>query len=513
VRAEAPIRQWLAFVGWLACAAASGCGLHGAPGIAAPAAAPPPSAPERRAQPLQGLAYEFRIDEELALIKARVCFRGQPPPVLVPGMQIGAAHLRRAWVETVRGSRPLPADDAHIDLRGIGTATCIGYALELDAEHPSFGGPLVERRGNAIVTNTTLWLWRPPAFRDIPEMSARFALPADTQVSVPWQREGDHYRLDESAFAFYAFAAFGQFEIEHFEAGGARFEVAVLPGLPAATRALVVPWLTNAANMASQAFARFPRRRAQVIVVPSPASDEPVRFGTMNRGGGASAAMRLPVNAQLEPLLRDWVALHEFCHLLHPFVDRESAWLPEGLATYFQEVLRVRAGVQSEQATWQRLYERSQLGRVAEHSLAEESARMYTNMSFKMVYWAGASFALLADVEIRRQTRGRWSLDGVLAELGKTWAHQREAFSAAEVLDRMDQVIGAPVLHTLMTRWVEGPELPSLDALFESLGVQVAPDGVHYVAGAREAWIRDGIMHPAGTGDGAVASEATADRP
>lgn len=502
----------------LACTAAvAGCGAHAprapAPVAARAVAARARSLPARGVQSLQAIAYEFRIDAALELLKARVCFRGRPPATLVPGVQSDAARMRRAWVETERGARPLLADATRIDLRGVGSDACIGYAIELNAEQPSFGGPEVERRGDAIVTNTTLWLWRPPAFRDIAEVSARFKLPADTQVSVPWQREGDHYRLDESAFAFYAFAVFGHFEVEHFETGGARFEVAVLPGLPAATRALVVPWLTSAAKMASQPFARFPRRRAQVVVVPSSASDEPVRFGTMNRGGGASAAMRLPLNAELDPLLHDWIALHEFCHLLHPFVDRESAWLPEGLATYFQEVLRVRAGVQTEQAVWQRMYERSQLGRTAEHSLADESARMFSNGSFKMVYWAGASFALMADVEIRRQTRGRLSLDSVLAELGKTWAHQRQAFTAAEVLDRMDQVIGAPVLRALMTRWVQGPELPNLEALYTSLGVQVGPNGVRYVAGASEAWIRDAIMRPAGASESALASGAHAETP
>jgi hypothetical protein len=248
------------------------------------------------------------------------------------------------------------------------------------------------------------------------------------------------------------------------------------------------------------------------VVIPAPASSEPVRFGTMNRGGGASAAMRLPVNAERGALERDWVALHEFCHLLHPFVAHEDAWLSEGLATYFQEVLRARSGMQPETTAWRRLFDGARLGRGAEGSLAQESAGMFASASFKTVYWAGAAFALIADVEVRKHTGGRLSLDAVLRKLAPYFRSQPRVFSAAEVMTRMDEVVGAPLFAPLMQRWVQGPELPQLDALYAQLGVSVSGENVEFSAEAEDAWIRSAIMQPAAPTAPPPASTADARR-
>jgi hypothetical protein len=453
----------------------------------------PSSARSARSAPPTAIDYTFGIDAQLNTIETRVCFKGMPPAELVSGVPGGEEFLRRAWIETSAGKRVLRLVGQRIVLSGVPKDACVGYAIDVGSAAKRTFGIDLERRGEALVTNVALFLWRPPHWESLRELSARVVLPQGMRASLPWPRRGDHYVLDQSALAFYAFAVFGRFEVEQIKGNGATIEVAVLDGLPARTRAYVVPWLELASRAAALPFGRFPRAQAQVVVIPSGPSRQPVRFGTMNRGGGASAAMLLPVNAELEPLLHDWVAVHEFCHLLHPFVDHDDAWFSEGMATYYQEVLRVRAGMEPAQEAWRRLYDGAQLGHFAEHGLVEESAGMFAKFSFKMVYWAGAAFALMADVELRRHSHGKLSLDDVLREIAERGV-QPGPLRARDVVARMDEIAGAPIVSGLMKRWVEGPKLPDLAALYAALGLLPDADGMQTSAAAKDAWIRTAIM-------------------
>jgi hypothetical protein len=441
--------------------------------------------------------YSFRVDPSLGSIDARVCWKGRAPSELVSGVRWGGDYLRRASTRTPAGERALPVVGHRIVLASLPRDGCAAYTIDLDAAASS-GRFDAARRGDALVSNIALWLWRPLRWQELRELSARIELPAGMQASLPWPRRGERYVLDHSALAFHAFAVFGHFEVERIEVPGATIEVAILEGLSPDTRAHVVPWLEQAARAVALPFGRFPRADAQVVVIPTAPSAEPVRFGTMNRGGGASAAMLLPANAELQPLLHDWVAVHEFSHLLAPFIERDDAWLSEGLATYYQEVLRVRTGMELEQDAWRRLYEGSLLGRDAKHSLAEQSADMFRSFSFKLVYWAGASFALMGDVELRRRTHGRLSLDQVMAELAASADCSQRSFTAREVIERLDRIAGAPIFSDLMKRWVHGPTLPDLDALYGRLGLAVGADGVQMSAGSEDSWIREAIMHGEG---------------
>jgi len=420
-------------------------------------------------------------------------------------MDSGSDYVRRAEVVTARGRRELPLVDRRLDLSGVPDGACVTYSVDIGAIANGFGGLDAARHGDALVTNIALWLWRPTRGESVSELTARFELPEGMRASLPWPEHDGVYALDRTALTFYAFAVFGRFDLEHIEAPGATLQVAILPGLSESTRTSVVPWLEQASRAAALSFGHFPRSTAQIVVIPTPPASQPVRFGTTNRGGGESFAMLLPENAQLEPLLHDWVAVHEFSHLLHPFIQRDDAWLSEGLATYYQEVLRVRAGMEKEQDAWRRLYEGSLLGRGAGH-LAERSAEMFQNYSFRMVYWAGASFALMSDVELRRRSHGQTSLDQVMSDLAKSEPFQPRPLSAREVIESLDRVAGMPVFSELMRRWVDGPELPNLEPLYQRLGLVVNDRSVEMQPDAADAWIREAIMRGAQNPDQPLAS-------
>jgi hypothetical protein len=455
----------------------------------------------------EAMDYEFTLDPALTEMRARVCFRGQPPADFVSGLAGGARYLGGAWLETAGGRAPLAASAAGIDLAAAPADACIGYAIDLAAASEP-GSFHVQRRGDALVTNIALWLWRPTRWREAGPVRVRFALPEQSRVLLPWPREADAYAPDHSAFAFYGYAVFGRFDVETIVAPGATLRAAVLDGFTATTRADLKSWLSRAAHTAALASGRVPGADAVVAVIPMPGSDRPVRFGMAARGGGTSLLLLVSEDASLYALARDWVAVHEFCHLLHPFVARDDAWLSEGLATYYQEVLRVRAGLLPELEAWRRLYEGSLRGRAADASLAEHSAAMFADRSFSMVYWAGASFALMADVELRRRSRGATTLDRVVSELARCCARGTEPVPARELIAQLDRIAGMPVFSELAQRWVLGPRLPDLDALYARLGLAPDAEGIEIVAGGEDAAIREAIMRGGAARDQPAASLA-----
>jgi predicted metalloprotease with PDZ domain len=212
------------------------------------------------------------------------------------------------------------------------------------------------------------------------------------------------------------------------------------------------------------------------------------------RGGGASLLLFVPRAAALSALRADWVAVHELSHLLHPFVERDDAWLSEGLATYYQELLRVRAGLLSEQDAWRRIVAGARRVDDAEHSLADEAASMYESFEFARVYWGGATFALLADVELRRRTRGALTLDHVIAALHECCAHSTQPWSARDLLARMDALAGISVFTELAERHVFRPGFPDLEPVLRGLGVTLDDAKVRFDASAPEASLRAAIM-------------------
>jgi hypothetical protein len=494
MRRPAVVTFAAAFAAGVTLAVALGC----ASGVRPVSDAPGPAFVPEAAGP-SAMRYVFAIGDDLARVEATVCFEGEAPDRLVPGVEWARdAFVEASRVDGAAADRgALVLDDRGISLAGVGRDACVRYALDLGRVAGRSFELELERHGRAVVTNTAAWLWRPPKYARCADVTARIHGPADGAVLVSWPPEGDGYRLSPRAFAFTAHAVFGTFARERVEAARAVFEIAVLDGLSAATRAAIVPWITAAARDGALPNGRFPIPRAQIVVIPSRTSARPVLFGHATRGGDASLAFVVAEDASRQALLADWVAVHEFSHLWWPRVEREDLWLNEGLATYYQEVLRARAGRIPATQAWSRFWTGAEQGRDATASLERESARVFETHEFSRVYWAGAALALMADIEIRRRSRGERSLDDVMIALGACCALDTRAWSARALIERMDAVIGAPVFAELFARHAAAPPFPRLEATFHKLGLVARGDTIAMRDDAPDAWIRDAIMAPA----------------
>jgi predicted metalloprotease with PDZ domain len=109
------------------------------------------------------------------------------------------------------------------------------------------------------------------------------------------------------------------------------------------------------------------------------------------------------------------------------------------------------------------------------------------------LYWGGALFWLLADVEIRQQSDNRRSLRDALRAVLAAGGNTEEAWSIERFLAEADRPLPHPVLAPLYQRM--GKEAPAVDlpALWKRLGVSLGPKGAVFDDRAPLAAIRRGI--------------------
>ncbi len=280
--------------------------------------------------------------------------------------------------------------------------------------------------------------------------------------------------------------------------GDAHLDVALLDGEPPADIDVIEAWLADAAGHLKSVYGAFPAARVQVVVVPVAgraefgASREAVPFGRVLRAGGPAVQFFVDQRSTLAQLKDDWTATHEFSHLLLPYVRRSDSWMSEGFASYYQNVLRARAGAYDETTAWQKLLEGFERGRREQYEESlTESIRLRGPNFLMRLYWSGAAIALLADVELRsRQT----SLDAVLGRLNACCLQSGQSYSAKALSRQLDTLGGDGIFEALRVRWANANSFPDIDTTLRDLGVVWRDGVVRFDDSARAAVLRRAIM-------------------
>jgi hypothetical protein len=433
------------------------------------------------------LRYAIRTDASLAHMDVRVCFTGSPAVRMIPGVPRAAAALVSASDQ--RG-QPLRVTDGVIDTSRLPLASCMRYRVDLDAaiRNGGYGG----RFERDLVVTAGAWLWRPQRQSYAYGSVLRFELPPQIHAAMPWPRTDGVYHLDATAFTHASFTALGTFTPIEAEAAGARFTIVRVDDRGwSLDDAEIVRWLERTAGVVATVQGRFPVDRALIVFVPG--AGEGVGFGMVRRGGGASVAFvvgkRTPDHTQL---LESWVPWHELSHLLLPALPVRDAWFSEGLATYYQEVLRARAGIQPPRAAWRELtvgFERGSEARTV-GTLADASETMMQTRSFMRVYWSGTAFFLEADMTMRE--RGS-SLDQAIARGAARWRGDVSPWTSERICQLWDTPLEAEVLRPLRARYAQRTDFPDVWTLLARLGITRARGDVELRTAALSP-IRDAIM-------------------
>jgi len=372
---------------------------------------------------------------------------------------------------------------------------CLNYTVDLARAAREYRYAKNLDRQN-IVASPAFWLWRPELYAET-NIQATFRLPADVQVSVPWQQlddSGTTFLLGKSPENASSPAVFGRFDYREIAVPGAMLRLSMIAGKSPMNNDAIADWVRATATDVSLAYGSFPNPSPQIVVVPVPGSRSAVPFGQVIRDGGVTVELTVDPAEPLEEFLADWKATHEFSHLMLPYITRDHRWISEGFAQYYQNVLMTRSGAYDETYTWQKIHDGLERGRQSRPELSPNGAAANGSRSGGMkVYWAGAALALMADVELRERSNGKEGLNDVLGRFQSCCLPARDVWSGPEFFARLDTLISEPLFTPLYKRYAETAGFPDTSDLLARLGVSVSNGKVSLKRNAELAEIRKSI--------------------
>ena len=393
---------------------------------------------------------------------------------------------------------------------------CLAYSADIGAiadQHSDSG----TRYGSNIVTDPQHWLLHADA-QGARGAEATIELPEGWSISAPWHelsRDGKsiRFQIPDTPLDWSASLVLGHFEEARIELPGGTLRVAMLIN-DDSQRQKLAGWMRRVGQALLTAYGRLPIADTQVWLVSIDNLSIPARFfaflhpgavldGESARGQGNALHLDIDPTRPEGEFLEDWTAVHELSHLLHPYLGDRGSWLGEGLATYYQNVLRARAGLLTPRQAWQRLasgFQRGQSGPYAE-SLEQAAADMSQSHAFLRVYWSGAAYWLIVDAELRRLSRGKQSLDTALSRFGDCCLPAYREWKPEDFVAKLDAVAGVKIFTQHYREFARMKRFPDWQESFARLGVEASEDFVTFDEGAPDAWIRAAITAPRASTD------------
>jgi hypothetical protein len=453
-----------------------------ADGLAAPGAAVPPWT--------WVVTLRGGGDVDVGSVDVRLCFRDRPPAHVGPENVAALPFLVDLPHRTDAAGRAadvLAVDDVGIVTAHLPPGACIAFSVDLeDAARRLQRIDLAMRFGRSVIASPDVWLWRPrpwPAgaegalWIDVGDdaVGAGVALPLPRARGGTGDDAGLAWRVPGSTFALQSYAAFGTLATRAFDHRGARF-VVVRVGDGGVDDATLRGWLEVAADDVAVPLGRFPNDEVLVLAAPL-AGRRPIHSGFLGRGGGRPTALILlgkgPFDADDDPELVDddgrWVLTHELAHALLPPVVRRDAWFNEGLTTWQQEVLPLRAGRRAADVVRGQLAVGLRTGQARARadgvSLERACAEMDSLGSYQHCYWGGAALAALLAVDV-----GTDAVDALVAALhaaGPIDGAPRGALALLEAVASGDDADARRAALRLRELWQKfrGAPFPDVEAL------------------------------------------------
>ena len=361
------------------------------------------------------------------------------------------------------------------------------------------------RVGEATLSPSLAWLVHPVPRTDVP-VEIHVKTPNAEQFLSGMAQKGDSgktfafrsYDLDEGSFT--AFGPLRRFRVDVPGVHPARIDVAVVGNHAfAMSDETMGSWIRQSADVITPLFGRFPVERSTLFIVPAQGESE-VTFGKVLSLAGASIVLVVGDKMTASATPQDWVLVHELFHLGFPTFRGEGRWLGEGLATYYEPVLRARAGWTTDAEVFRQFARNMPRGLAPRGSAAGLAQRS----DLDSIYWGGALFCFAADVRIREQSHGKHSLDDVVRAALAHGGDATKVWTVAEVVRLGDEVTRTRVLSSMYDRYAARGEQIDLESLLLSLGVERGDGAVDLGDDKPLAWVRKGIV---GSGSSALATK------
>jgi len=339
--------------------------------------------------------------------------------------------------------------------------------------------------GDAVLVTPGFLLALPETDRAV-LLRFRFAFPAGGSVLTALQPDRDGYyrvplqRLNEAGPLI-----LGSVAAEPV-AGDPELRLAIPPDASRIAQEQLIAWVSAAAESNRRFWGRSPARKGLVILVPSPRAGVP--FGRVLSLGGAVVTVQVGRQATPHDLYDDWVLVHELLHLGSPFMRDTGAWLNEGIATFYEPVLRARAGWKPEDDIWREWITQMPRGMPAMTGIGLENAGRGG------IYWGGALFVLMAEIESLQASGGKIGFSDCLRTVLAEGGDVTVKWPTMQLIDRCDALLGKTAIASLAQQHIAQGSAIDLDQLWHRLGVSLMDGRIRYDDAAELAWLRPLII-------------------
>jgi hypothetical protein len=252
----------------------------------------------------------------------------------------------------------------------------------------------------------------------------------------------------------------------NFRAVNTQFEV-TLPDQPlAGSDSDLQAYITQGATAVAKYFGHFPMKR--VFINIRVVDGNRVRFGRSSPQNGGTIMLLVGRDAKGEAFTHDWTLTHEMVHLAFPATKGDNhEWLGEGMATYVEPIARAQSGFITAQEVWRQFIDYMPRGIPGPNDGGIDNAH-----GFRRIYWGGALFCLLADIQIRKQTHNRKGLQDAFRAIMKADGTMEWEWDINTIFETGDRATGTHVLESLYANWKDHPVTVDLEQLWRDLGVE-----------------------------------------
>lgn len=228
-------------------------------------------------------------------------------------------------------------------------------------------------------------------------------------------------------------------------------------------------WVSDSARAVAHYYGEFPVKTCTVLLHATDGGGVGVASAEFQNG---KVVLDVPLGVETESseFDDDWILTHEMVHLAFPLVWDKDRWLAEGMATYVEPIARMQVGKLSSKSVWSDMYFRCPSG------LARNASEKFSqSRRIDRLYWGGATFCLMLDMELRRQSNNKYGLQQALAIVTKSGANFNSELEPRDALALADKALGVNTLVRFYDKHVNSTENPDLKQIFSQLGVVSAP--------------------------------------
>lgn len=404
--------------------------------------------------------YHVLVNKNLKQLDVKICSDKNLPSQYALGRSRSSQYIKSLTQHsTSKPSKNLKLYRGRLYLSDTSTGDCVSYQTDLTKS-------LVHDNKTVLIDNRD-WLLYPNTEHQV-KIQFHFEH-RKHKVSAPWPKvhkgkSNNHYILPRYPKSQSSKTVIGQVHIASLNVKNAKIEIALIGTDDKKRLNEYIKWISDTAEILDTHTGLFPQRPVQIILAAKGSQREAVPWAEVQRGGGASVHFYVDEFRNINDFYQDWTAVHEFSHLYLPSLQTEDLWLSEGLATYYQVVLRSKAKITTSSQGWQKLLSGFNRGKRADNGL-----NLRQTNATQHYYWGGTAYFFMADVAIRTHTNQ--TLFSVMNQFVNCCINEVGQWSAERLTAKLDSISQTRIFSELLEKQALTRSFPNVDPVLATLGV------------------------------------------